>query len=75
VGVFSTAIYEGIALGCRTCVVDLPGVEYMTRLVDAGYARKVSGADELAAALEDASEPRILHPDAIFKPVVGLPEP
>ena len=33
VGVFSTAMYEGLTLGCYTFVVDLPGAEYMERLI------------------------------------------
>ncbi len=34
VGVFSTALYEGLACGCRTFIVDLPGREYMQDLID-----------------------------------------
>ena len=34
VGVFSTALYEGLACGCRTIIVDLPGREYMQDLID-----------------------------------------
>ncbi len=29
VGVFSTALYEGIEFGCKTILLDLPGIEYM----------------------------------------------
>jgi hypothetical protein len=33
IGVYSTAIFEGIALGCQTILVDLPGIEYMSPLL------------------------------------------
>lgn len=35
-GVFSTAIFEGIDLGCKTILFSLPGIEYMDELIDAG---------------------------------------
>ncbi len=31
-GVYSTAIYEGIEFGCRTVLLDLPGIEYMDHI-------------------------------------------
>ncbi len=36
IGVFSTALYEGLAFGCHTVLVDLPGREYMRDLVATG---------------------------------------
>jgi hypothetical protein len=36
IGVFSTAIYEGLEFGCRTVLVDLPGIEYMRDLIATG---------------------------------------
>jgi hypothetical protein len=38
IGVFSAAIYEGIAFGLKTVLVDLPGLEYMTDLLDSKEA-------------------------------------
>lgn len=38
VGVFSTALYEGLAFKCKTYLLDLPGVEYMDELKQRGYA-------------------------------------
>lgn len=38
VGVNSTAIYEGIAFGCRTIIVKINGHEYMRDLIDSGSA-------------------------------------
>lgn len=39
IGVFSTAIYEGIEFGCETILLDLPGIEYMTDLSEQGSVR------------------------------------
>lgn len=33
IGVYSTAIFEGLVLGCKTLLVNLPGVEYMEHLI------------------------------------------
>jgi len=57
VGVFSTAMYEGIALGCAAFVVDLPGAEYMDSLVEKGLVFKVAGAAEIAARIEAGERP------------------
>lgn len=35
-GVFSTAIFEGIQMGCKTVLFRLPGVEYMDNLASKG---------------------------------------
>lgn len=39
VGVYSTAIFEGLALGCKAILLNLPGIEYMEPLVEAGFVR------------------------------------
>lgn len=39
VGVYSTAIYEGIALGCKTILISLPGIEYMENLINENYVK------------------------------------
>ena len=33
IGVFSTAIYEGIDFNCKTILLNLPGIEYMTKFI------------------------------------------
>lgn len=57
VGVFSTALYEGLALGCQTILLDLPGVEYMTGLVDAGMASLANDRPSFRLALDVRSAP------------------
>lgn len=39
IGVFSTAIYEGIELGTKTVLLDLPGIEYMSSLIHSNEAQ------------------------------------
>ena len=46
VGVFSTAIYEGLLFNCKTFLVDLPGVENMNALIDENYVKKIKDTDE-----------------------------
>jgi hypothetical protein len=38
IGVFSTALYEGLAFGCKTVLLPLPGIEYMEAVLEAGEA-------------------------------------
>lgn len=54
VGVFSTTLLEGMALGVRTIVVELPGVEYMRPVVARGDALLVRCLDELIDQLDQA---------------------
>ncbi|MEZ5104224.1 MAG: hypothetical protein R2757_07000 [Draconibacterium sp.] len=37
VGVYSTAVYEALAFGCKVILLDLPGVEYMSELIQNKY--------------------------------------
>ena len=34
IGVFSTALYEGAEFGCKSSLLDLPGIEYMQRFIE-----------------------------------------
>lgn len=52
VGVFSTAIYEGLALGCHTLIADLPGIEYMIPLIDRGEAEHMKSEAQLIERLQ-----------------------
>jgi hypothetical protein len=46
-GVYSTALFEGMAFGCQTILVDLPGVEYLAPLLKKGYAQLVKTPEEI----------------------------
>lgn len=37
VGVYSTAIFEGLALNCKTILINLPGIDYMEELIEKKY--------------------------------------
>jgi hypothetical protein len=65
-GVSTTALFEGMVLGCRTIVVDLAGAEYMAPAVERGDAISVGDAAELARRLDDA--PMCAHADAYYAP-------
>ncbi|MFW9965448.1 MAG: hypothetical protein ACFFCX_17880, partial [Candidatus Sifarchaeia archaeon] len=50
-GVGSTAVFEGLAFGLRTFILDLPGSEYFDSFIQSGQATKVSTVDDLIASL------------------------
>lgn len=39
IGVYSTVIFEGLTLNCKTILVDLPGIEYMDYLIEKDYVK------------------------------------
>lgn len=54
IGVYSTALFEGLYFGLDTYVVDLPGHEYMDPLIEAGCAHRITyPGDYLSAAGTD----------------------
>jgi hypothetical protein len=57
IGVYSTALFEGLAFGLRTFIADLPGASDMAPLVEAGLAELVSNAQQLCSALERTTSP------------------
>lgn len=54
VGVSSTMLFEGMVLGCRIIVVDLPTAEYMDAVVARGDALKVDSPEAFSEALKSA---------------------
>jgi hypothetical protein len=69
VGAFSTAIYEGLALGCVTFIVDVPGVEYMDGLVENNIVFKAKNANEIAELIGKGERPTPIQQDDFFAPV------
>jgi len=47
IGVFSTAIYEGLSLGCKTFLLELPGIEYMEDLIKANRVTLIKSDREI----------------------------
>jgi hypothetical protein len=66
VGVYSTAIYEGLVFGLRTFIAELPGWENMADLIDGGYAVKVVDAAGLSRSLKSGKGKK-LNVDYFFK--------
>ncbi|XVX19318.1 hypothetical protein ACQP1U_13490 [Actinomycetota bacterium] len=71
-GVSSTALFEGMALGCRTLVADLAGREYLDPVIERGEAALVRDAAEVAASLAHA--PPAQSENAWYAPPVSLDE-
>ncbi|QIO24138.1 hypothetical protein [Haloarcula sp. JP-L23] len=55
VGVYSTALFEGVRFGLATYVLTEPGMEYVRSLLDAGAATAVDSVEELAAAVAEGT--------------------
>lgn len=66
VGAFSTTLFEGMTLGTRTVVLDLPGSEYMRPVVERGDALFVRNIDELVTRLDEA--PLAADPSYYYAP-------
>ncbi len=66
VGVFSTALYEGIGLGVPTVVAELPGSEASEPLVRSGYAASAADDASLERALDRSGAP--VDGEALFRP-------
>lgn len=52
VGVYSTAIFEGIAFECKTILLSIPGIEYMEDLIETEYVDVVSTIEGFKEALK-----------------------
>ena len=56
VGVFSTTLLEGMALGIKTAIIALPGFEYMDAIVQRGDSSIAMTSDEIVEAVRGAKE-------------------
>lgn len=52
VGVYSTAIYEGLNFGLKTYLLNVLGIEYMNFLLVSGGAKKVSTSNEFVKKIK-----------------------
>ncbi len=53
VGVYSTAIFEGLSFNLKTFLVDITGIDYMENLIQTGIVTRISKPEELVSALSD----------------------
>jgi hypothetical protein len=76
VGVYSTALYEGLCFDLETYVVDLPGASYVDRLVAEGGATLVGGAEGLPTTLDEGGSgfdtTRLFEPDPVSNVAAAL---
>jgi hypothetical protein len=56
VGVFSTAVLEGLALGCRTFLIPVPGWSALSGLVESGLAELAFTPEDLASLVKQPSQ-------------------
>lgn len=63
IGVYSTAIYEGLGFGLRTLIFRVGHYDIMQPLVDAGYARYIDSAKEAVHEIEEGHWERIREND------------
>jgi hypothetical protein len=68
VGVYSTSLFEGMALGVRTIVLALPGWENVTRAIEQGDAVVANTPADIAALLPVAPVSR--HQEQYFAPPI-----
>lgn len=53
IGVYSTAVFEGMALGCDTYLVNLFGIEYMHPLIEKGFCTLVDSPEQINISESD----------------------
>ncbi|TFG34229.1 hypothetical protein EU527_04210 [Candidatus Thorarchaeota archaeon] len=68
VGVSSTAIYEGLAYGLRTFLLDVLGVEYFDTLIQTKLVHKVSSVDEMVRLLRSNEKEESVDSSILFSP-------
>lgn len=67
VGVYSTALFEGLAFGLQTYVIDAPGIEHARPLLETGMVQKASNVEELMQHIKDAKGSEATDLEHFFK--------
>ena len=60
IGVYSTAIYEGLGFGLKTFLINLPGIEYMHELIEYGAVTVVTNVSKLVEQLDKPTQNKVL---------------
>ncbi|MBB6566223.1 hypothetical protein [Kribbella sandramycini] len=71
VGVSTTALFEGMALGCRTAVAELPGHEYLAGPIARGHALLLTTPEQLTDAPVCPTPETYYAPSRIEQLIVG----
>jgi len=56
IGVYSTAIFEGLGYGLKTLICKLPGHEQMEQLIDGGLAKLIDTPEQIVSIIENNEE-------------------
>ncbi len=67
VGVGSTALYEGLAFGLRTFIVDIKGAEIMNHIIQEGFVESVKSPEDLIGKLSDNKSRETFDTGFLFK--------
>ncbi|MCF2136993.1 MAG: hypothetical protein K9W43_07065 [Candidatus Thorarchaeota archaeon] len=67
IGVSSTALFEGLAFGLRTFLIDAPSVGFLSKLETSGYAKRVSAPEELLEYLHEHKESKLFDTEYFFR--------
>ena len=59
IGVYSTAVYEGLGFGLKTMIYNVAFAETMSGLIEQGYAILVNDADEVVHNLENTGHENV----------------
>ncbi|UJG44355.1 MAG: CDP-glycerol glycerophosphotransferase family protein [Candidatus Heimdallarchaeum endolithica] len=59
VGVYSTAIYEGLNFGLKVFLLDSPGIEHVENLIEQGFAQKITNLADLKEQINNPLEKKI----------------
>ncbi len=68
VGVYSTAVVEGLMFGLDTYVIDAFGIEKIQHFIDAGAMKKVADVYDLVDNLSDSHLSHDFRSDTYFRP-------
>jgi hypothetical protein len=67
VGVYSTALYEGIHFGLKTFIYNVPGAQQMSDLTERNYAQLVGSVTEIEAQLENMESETTVNTEKMFR--------
>ena len=69
VGVYSTALFEGLSFGVRTFILDEKGIEYMQYLIENENATIVSNVQDFLKKLPERQDTKI-NSDFFLGPII-----
>ena len=68
IGVYSTVVYEGLGMGLRTILLNLPGIEYMEELVESKAVSVVKSVEEFMNIIRHPAPDTATNAKIFFKP-------